>query len=116
MKYLFILNAAPYGSEHTYNGLRLAGSLSSHEGVEVKVFLMGDGVAAAHRGQKGTAGYYNLQTMLGTVSQHGCAIGVCGSCMDARGISPAELTEGARRSSMEELTAWTLEAGKVITF
>lgn len=26
MKFLFIVNEAPYGSEHTYNGLRLAGS------------------------------------------------------------------------------------------
>ena len=28
MKTLFILNDAPYGSERTYNGVRLAGSLS----------------------------------------------------------------------------------------
>jgi sulfur relay (sulfurtransferase) complex TusBCD TusD component (DsrE family) len=33
-----------------------------------------------------------------------------------RGITAEELSEGARRSSMEELTAWTLEADKVITF
>lgn len=116
MKYLFILNDAPYGSENTYNGLRLAGSLSTREGAEVKVFLMGDGVATAHRGQKGVASYYNLQTMLGSLSQHECAIGVCGSCMDARGITQADLVDGARRSSMEELTMWTLEADKVITF
>ena len=28
MHILFILNGAPYGSEATYNGLRLAGALS----------------------------------------------------------------------------------------
>lgn len=28
MKTLMILNDAPYGSERTYNGLRLAGSLA----------------------------------------------------------------------------------------
>jgi len=28
MKTLFILNEAPYGSERSYNGLRLAGTLS----------------------------------------------------------------------------------------
>jgi len=32
MKTLFILNDAPYGSERSYNGLRLAGSLSKAEG------------------------------------------------------------------------------------
>ena len=42
MKTLFILNEASYGSERTYNGLRLAGSLSKREDNQVKVFLMGD--------------------------------------------------------------------------
>jgi len=28
MKTLFILNDAPYGTERTYNGVRLAGSLA----------------------------------------------------------------------------------------
>ena len=29
---LFILNDPPYGTERSYNGLRLAGSLSTREG------------------------------------------------------------------------------------
>ena len=32
MNYLIILNDAPYGSERSYNGLRLAGSLAKQEG------------------------------------------------------------------------------------
>jgi len=116
MKYLFILNEAPYGSERTYNALRLAGSLAKREGVELEVFLIGDAVTGAHGGQKVPAGYYNVQTMLGALSHRSCAIGVCGSCMDARGLTDAELVEGAHRSSMEELTTWTLEADKVVTF
>ena len=40
MKTLFILNDAPYGSERTYNGLRVAGHLSKQEGNSVRVFLM----------------------------------------------------------------------------
>jgi uncharacterized protein involved in oxidation of intracellular sulfur len=116
MKFLFILNEAPYGNEHTYNGLRLAGSLSKREGVELKVFLIGDAVSGAHRGQKVPSGYYNVATMLTALTHRSCAIGVCGSCIDARGITDADLLEGAHRSSMEELTTWTLEADKVITF
>lgn len=116
MKFLFILNEAPYGNEHTYNGLRLAGSLSKREGVELKVFLIGDAVSGAHRGQKVPSGYYNVATMLAALTRHACPIGVCGSCIDARGITDADLIEGAHRSSMEELTTWTLEADKVITF
>lgn len=116
MRYLVILNEAPYGGERTYNGLRLARSLSERDGVDVKVFLMGDAVATAHGGQKGLAGHYNLQTMLASLSNWGRSIGVCGSCMDARGIAEGALTDGALRSSMEELTAWTIEADKVIVF
>ena len=116
MRYLVILNEAPYGGERTYNGLRLASSLSERDGVDIKVFLMGDAVATAHGGQKGIAGYYNLQTMLASLSKRGRSIGVCGSCMDARGITEGALADGALRSSMEELTTWTIEADKVIVF
>lgn len=116
MRYLFILNEAPFGGERTYNGLRLASSLSERDEIEVKVFLMGDAVTTAHGGQKGLAGYYNLQTMLASASKRGRSIGVCGSCMDARGITETALVEGALRSSMEELTAWTIEADKIVVF
>jgi uncharacterized protein involved in oxidation of intracellular sulfur len=115
MKTLFILNDAPYGSERTYNGLRLAGSLA-RQGGELRVFLIGDAVACAKTGQNVPSGYYNTQNMLGAVMRHGGTVGVCGSCIDARGIGEGELAEGARRSTLDELTAWTLEADKVLTF
>lgn len=116
MKTLLILNDAPYGSERTYNGLRLAGALSRQENVQVSVFLIGDAVTSAKAGQKVPAGYYNVATMLGAVLRHGGAVGVCGSCIDARGIGDAELLDGAHRSSMDELTGWTLAADKVLVF
>jgi len=71
MNYLFILNDPPYGTERSYNGMRLA---------------------------------------------CGIPVGACGSCLDARGITDTELMEGGHRSSMEELTAWTREAEKVLVF
>jgi|SRR3989304_3961911 len=113
---LFLLNDAPYGSERTYNALRLAGCSSRQAGVDIKLFLMGDAVASAKSGQKVPSGYYNAATMLGAVVRHGGAVGVCGSCLDARGIGEAELLEGAHRSSMDELTTWTLESDKVLVF
>lgn len=115
MKTLTILNDAPYGGERTYNGLRLAGSLA-RQGAELRVFLIGDAVACAKTGQKVASGYYNTQNMLGAVIRHGGAVGVCGSCIDARGITDGELAEGARRSTLDELTAWTLEVDRVLTF
>ncbi len=47
MKTLFILNDAPYGTERSYNALRLAGALSKTEGEEVRLFLIGDGASCA---------------------------------------------------------------------
>ena len=115
MKTLMILNDASYGSERTYNGLRLAGSLA-RKGAELHLFLIGDAVGTAKAGQKVPSGYYSAETMLGSVIRHGGVVGVCGSCIEARGIGESELLQGARRSTMDELTAWTLEADKVLVF
>lgn len=115
-KTLFILNDGPYGTERSYNGLRLAGTLSKAEGEEVHVFLIGDAASCAKSGQKVPEGFYNLQLMLNKVLRAGCPVGVCGACMDARGITDAELIEGTHRSTMAELTDWTSWAEKVIVF
>jgi len=116
MKFLVILNDPAYGTERCYNGLRLAGSLAKREGQEVRVFLMGDASGCAKAGQTVPKGWYHLNRMLTVVMQQGGEVGVCGSCMDARGFTDADLIEGARRSSLEELTDWTLWADRVITF
>ena len=116
MKNLFILNDPPYGTERSYNGLRLAGSLAKVEGEEVKIFLIGDAASCAKAGQKVPNGYYNLEVMLKGTVRRNSEVGVCGTCMDARGIGDAELTEGTHRSSMDELTGWTLWADRVLVF
>jgi uncharacterized protein involved in oxidation of intracellular sulfur len=116
MKTLFILNEACYGSELTYNGLRLAGSLSKREDNQVRVFLMGDAATAGHKDQKVPQGFYNVEVMLGNVMHHRGEIGICGTCMDARGITEADLIIGTRRSSLSELTDWTIWADKVLVF
>ncbi len=116
MKTLLILNDAPYGSERTYNGARLAGALSSQEEHEVKIFLIGDAAAAAHNKQKVPTGFYNLEVMLGSVVRHGGDIGVCGTCMDARGMAAEDLISGAHRSTLDELTQWTAWADKALVF
>jgi uncharacterized protein involved in oxidation of intracellular sulfur len=105
MKALVVLNDAPYGSERTYNGFRLANSLLKQPGVDLKVFLIGDAVGCAKSGQQVPKGHYNTETMLGVTAKSGGRIGVCGSCMDARGLGEPDLVEGAHRSSMDELTA-----------
>lgn len=116
MKTVLILNDAPYGSERTYNGTRLAGALARQPQSEVKVFLIGDAAAAAHMKQKVPSGFYNLELMLGSVVSHNGVIGVCGTCMDARGIAAEDLIPGAHRSTLDELTQWSAWADKVLVF
>lgn len=113
---LVILNDPPYGTERCFNALRLAGALAKRDGVEVRVFLLGDAVGCAVAGQVLPDGYYHLDRMVGSVLRRGAVVGLCGTCMDARAVAEERLVEGARRSSLEELTDWTLWADRVLTF
>jgi len=117
MKYLFIFNGAAYSDERIYNGLRLAGALSKNENNQVRLFLMGDAATAAKKAQKVPAGFYNLEVMLSRTSHgHKGILGVCGTCMDARGIQDVELIQDAHRSTLNELAEWTEWADKVLVF
>ena len=46
--------------------------------------------------------------MLRGIGRRGGEIGICGTCMDARGIAEGELSDTTRRSSLEELTNWSV--------
>jgi uncharacterized protein involved in oxidation of intracellular sulfur len=112
---LFVLNDAPYGNERAYNGLRLAGALAAKDDQSVRLFLMADAVGCAKSGQKVPEGYYNVQIMLGKVARKG-EVGLCGTCMDARGLRDEEMIDGARRGTLAQLADWTAEADKVLVF
>jgi len=117
MKVLFILNDPPYGTERTYNGLRLANNVfKKNESAEVTVFLMGDAVSTAKAGQQTPNGYYNLERMLKALVARGGKVLLCGTCMDARGLREQELLEGSRRSSLDELTELIQVADKLLVF
>ncbi len=115
MKALFIVNDGPYGSERPYNALRLAGTLTGRAGCEVRVFLIGDAASCAKSGQKVPEGFYNVQVMLNKVSRSG-EVGVCGTCMAARGIADEDLIEGLHKSTMAELADWTEWADQIMVF
>ena len=70
-KYLLVINDSPYGNERPYNALRLALNLVKREGVQVKAFLMADGVFCARKGQKTPDGYYNIERMIKSVAKRG---------------------------------------------
>jgi len=114
MKTLILLNDPPYGTERSFNGLRLAKALVD-AGVEVVVFLMADAVACAKRGQKVPNGYYSIERMLKPISRTGEVL-LCGTCMDARGLSEDDLVDGVRRSTMDELSRNTIESDRTLVF
>lgn len=117
MKILLILNDPPYGTERSYNGLRLAHSLKKNASdAEVVVFLMADAVLCGKAGQKTPEGFYNIEKMVRRVTGSGGRVLLCGTCMDARGLADSDLTEGAARSTMDELSQATLTADKVLVF
>ena len=116
MNYLFVLNDPPYGSERSYNGLRLALSLSKRDGADVRVFLKRDAVGCAVSGQLTPDGYYNLERMLKGLATRSVPVACCGTCLKARGISDDRLVPSSTHSSLEELTDWTLWADRVLSF
>ncbi|GMQ96663.1 MAG: DsrE/F sulfur relay family protein YchN [Gammaproteobacteria bacterium] len=116
MKVLIILNDPPYGTERSYNGLRLAkGLLKTNPAIDLTVFLMADAVTCAKRGQKTPSGFYNIELMLKPAIRNGRVL-ICGTCMDTRGLTDNEVLEGAQRSTMDELSANVVTADQVLVF
>ena len=117
MKTLFIINDPPYGTERVYNALRLAHILLKQDSnTGMTVFLMADAVIAARRGQKTPNGYYNIERMLKWVLVRKGHVLLCGTCMDARGMTDDDVMKGATRSTMKELAEATTAAEKVLVF
>jgi len=114
MNTLIILNDPPYGTERSYNGLRLAKALIKAD-ANVTLFLMADAVTCAKSGQKVPQGFYNIELMLKSVARSGEVL-ACGTCMNARGLADDDIVHGARRSTMPELAERTLAADKVLVF
>lgn len=117
MKHLLVLNDPPYGTERSFNGLRMAHALSKNDSeAEVTVFLIADAVACARTGQKTPDGFYNLERMVRRVISANGHVLMCGTCMDARGLALEDMLEGATRSTMDELAEATLAADRVMVF
>tara|TARA_R110002167_G_scaffold58377_3_gene165448 strand:+ start:317 stop:550 length:234 start_codon:yes stop_codon:yes gene_type:complete len=77
---------------------------------------MADSVIAARKGQKTPDGYYNMERMLKRVIFGKGSVLLCGTCMDARGMTGEDVMDGAQRSTMDELAAATLTADKLMAF
>jgi uncharacterized protein involved in oxidation of intracellular sulfur len=75
-----IINDAPYGVERPWNALRLAlTSISTAIKSKVNIFLIGDAVSIAKKGQNPPEGYYNLEKMLTDLIAKGGNVRACGT-------------------------------------
>ena len=77
---------------------------------------MSDAVVCARKNQKPPQGYYNLELMLNAILRHNGKVLLCGTCMEARGLSETDMIEGSSRSTMDELSAQCIEADRQFVF
>ncbi len=111
----FILNDPPYGTEKSYNALRLA-MATVKGGNAVKVFMFADAVFCGLKGQKTPDGYYNVEKMLLYLVRKNCEVYACGSCMDTRGLKEELLSDGVRKGDLVTLAKWVQESEKCLVF
>lgn len=117
MSILFIINDAPYGSEKAFNAFRLANQVKKDSpNTEVRIFLMADAVTCALPNQKTPDGYYNIERFIKGLAAKNCPIRLCGTCIDARGLSEIKFIDGTVRSNLAELSDWVISSDKLLTF
>ncbi|HXY22745.1 MAG TPA: DsrE family protein [Burkholderiaceae bacterium] len=76
---------------------------------------MRDAVACAKTGQKVPQGNCSSADMANALASAG-AVGLRGTCMDARGIEEAELVPSAVGKCINDLASRTAKADKVLVF
>jgi uncharacterized protein involved in oxidation of intracellular sulfur len=112
-----IINGAPYGDEKVWNALRLAtASVSAAIGMKVNIFLLGDAVSAAKKGQNPPEGYYNLEKMIHDLINSGAKVAACGTCLNARAIAKDALVDGVEVGTLLKLAGWIKESGSALSF
>ena len=113
-----LLQSAPYGNEKVWNAFRLTQALVTVSiGMKVNMFLTGDAVTTAKRGQKPPKSYYNLELMLEDLLKKGVKVVACVTCISARGLTQDDLIEGVVvGSTVGDLARWVKESEKVLSF
>lgn len=113
-----ILQSAPYGDERVWNAFRLARALTTAViNMRVNIFLTGDAVTTAKKGQKPPKEYYNLEKMLVELISHGVEVIACKTCIAARGFTQSELIDGVQvGTTVGNLAKWVKYSQKVLSY
>ncbi len=112
--FTLIINEAPYAKERALSALRFAWT-ANIEGHKVRIWLFENGVYLAKRGQKPASGLVNygqtLEDLIKEVEVKACIV-----CVEARGLTQADLIDGVKIATVHELVEWTVNSDKVIVF
>jgi uncharacterized protein involved in oxidation of intracellular sulfur len=112
-----VISSSPYGDERIWNALRLAEALCcSGEIRKVNIFLIGDAVNAAKKGQRPAKGFYNIEKMLRDLVKVGVCVNVCHTSMNLRGLTERDLVEGTAIGTITGLSKWINASQKVLSF
>jgi len=112
-----VISSSPYGDERIWNALRLAEALCcSSAKMKVNIFLIGDAVNAAKKGQRPAKGFYNIEKMLEGLVKAGVCINVCHTSMNLRGLEEQDLVEGTEMGTITGLSKWINGSQKVVSF
>lgn len=114
-KVTIVLQDAPYGNEKVWNALRLSQALIA-TGVGVRIFLYGDSIFSAKKGQAPPIGYYNIGEMMAELLKKECEVKACLTCSKARGITQEDYIDGAEIGKTLDLANWIKEGGQVMVF
>ncbi len=110
-----VLQDAPYGNEKVWNALRLSQDLLS-VGSQVRIFLYGDSVTGAKKGQNPPKGYYNIGDMIKGLLEKGVEVRSCLTCTSARGLTQEDFIDGVVIGKTIDLARWVGEGGQVMVF
>ena len=113
--FTLIINEAPYAKERALSALRFAWTCDV-EGHKVRIWLFENGVYLAKKGQKPAQGLTNYGQMLEDLMKGGTEVKACVVCVDARGLTQADLIDGVKIATVHELVEWTVNSDKVIVF
>ncbi len=116
MRLLLVVNRAPYdGTDVVWNALRLART-ALEGGLEVRLFLMNDGVDLARDSAPPAEAEFDLATMLRELMGRGVVVRLCQTCLKRCGIGQGDVMPQAQVAGMNHLLEWIQDSEKVLSF
>ena len=113
--FTIIIYDAPIATERALSALRFAWT-ADLEGNKVRIWLFENGVYLAKKGQKPSQDLINYGELLQNLIQGGVEVKACVVCVEARGLTQADLMDGVKIATVHELVEWTINSDKVIEF